>query len=621
MLAGLVSLLSACQGDSPTSTNAPPEQRPPVTPKATTLTVAPDSVALGAAGDTARFTATVKDQNGNIMSGLTVAWSSSDTAVAKVSSSGLVTSVNTGAAVISASLKSLKAEKRAVVKIPPKATSISLSPDSLVVGTWGDTARFATTVRDQNGNAMSGFSVTWASSDTSVARVDASGRVTSRKAGQAMISASIEGLKAERKIAVMLQMNARCKVPTGFPTKGGVAGSPSFVRASQAFDVQSPRYGMKEIAPGDFDGDGDQDIMVFSSNFPPAVRAGEVLFWRNVGGNFVEATSEAFGDAKVVADHTRHIEIADLNGDRLLDVFAAQHGYDTSPWDGAPDLLILSQGGGKVREVSATNLSPYEKNNYTHASAAGDIDCDGDVDLFAGSGGGMHGSQSHHLYVNSGTGSFTAEDARIPDVKIYDVILTSALLCDFDRDGDPEMYLGGSHDTEDRLLVNDGFGKFRAAPPGVRFPKRYGITGNTVDLHCSDVNRDGWMDLVIAGANKEYGTDAARGGFDVWINRGDLRFENATASLVPNEVVQDWNWRAFPTDFNADGWPDIFAKSNVGRDKLYINQGGTRFVSMDAPAQYLSWVDANGDQRMDLFWSGGTGPNGEQYTPVLYHAR
>lgn len=240
----------------------------------------------------------------------------------------------------------------------PNATTVSVSPDSVVLGAAGDTARFTATVKDQNGNSMTGLTIVWSSSDTTVVQVSSIGLVTTAKPGTAMISATIGSLKAASKVAVKLQMNARCRIPTGTPVKGAVAGLPSFARASQGFNVQSPRYGMQETANGDFDGDGDEDLIVLSSNFPPAVRAGHVLFWRNVGGTFVEATAAAFGSARPVADHPRQIEIADLNGDRILDVFAAQHGYDTHPFDGAPDLLFLSQGGGSVREAGATSLIP-----------------------------------------------------------------------------------------------------------------------------------------------------------------------------------------------------------------------------------------------------------------------
>ena len=57
------------------------------------VTVSPGSAALSTLGETARFTAEVRDQNGQAMAGAAVAWSSSDASVATVDASGQVTAV------------------------------------------------------------------------------------------------------------------------------------------------------------------------------------------------------------------------------------------------------------------------------------------------------------------------------------------------------------------------------------------------------------------------------------------------------------------------------------------------------------------------------------------------
>jgi len=69
----------------------------------TTVTVAPPSASI-VAGTTVSLQATVKDQNGNTMSGQTVGWSSDNTAAATVNSSGVVTGVAAGSATITATV-------------------------------------------------------------------------------------------------------------------------------------------------------------------------------------------------------------------------------------------------------------------------------------------------------------------------------------------------------------------------------------------------------------------------------------------------------------------------------------------------------------------------------------
>ena len=68
----------------------------------TTIDVSPSSVQLDGIGTTQQLTATVKDQNGAVMSGVTVAWSSSNAATVGVSSLGLVTAVAAGDAEVTA---------------------------------------------------------------------------------------------------------------------------------------------------------------------------------------------------------------------------------------------------------------------------------------------------------------------------------------------------------------------------------------------------------------------------------------------------------------------------------------------------------------------------------------
>ena len=69
-------------------------------------------------------------------------------------------------------------------------TTITVSPASAALQSLGETVQLAATVRDQNGHAMSGATVAWASGDTSVATVDASGLVTAVANGIASVTAT-----------------------------------------------------------------------------------------------------------------------------------------------------------------------------------------------------------------------------------------------------------------------------------------------------------------------------------------------------------------------------------------------------------------------------------------------
>jgi uncharacterized protein YjdB len=73
---------------------------------------------------------------------------------------------------------------------PPVATTITLSPTTLSFSSFGDTRQLAPTVLDHNGATISDPSVTWESSNSSVASVSSSGLVAAVDNGIAIITAT-----------------------------------------------------------------------------------------------------------------------------------------------------------------------------------------------------------------------------------------------------------------------------------------------------------------------------------------------------------------------------------------------------------------------------------------------
>ena len=94
-----------------------PVAPPPDPPRATTVTVMPATVRLPAVGAIARLSAQVFDQNGRVMTGATVGWSSGDASVATVDPAGWVTAVAQGTVTITAAADSASGEARIVVVV------------------------------------------------------------------------------------------------------------------------------------------------------------------------------------------------------------------------------------------------------------------------------------------------------------------------------------------------------------------------------------------------------------------------------------------------------------------------------------------------------------------------
>ena len=73
---------------------------------------------------------------------------------------------------------------------PPVATTVSISPASVDLSSFGETLQLTAAVADQNGQAMAGAPVSWTTSDNSVASVSAGGLVTAVANGSATVTAT-----------------------------------------------------------------------------------------------------------------------------------------------------------------------------------------------------------------------------------------------------------------------------------------------------------------------------------------------------------------------------------------------------------------------------------------------
>ena len=183
---GVVTITATSEGQSGTSIVTVNASGPPPPVPVASVTVAPSTVSL-TVGGTQTVTATARDANGNPLNGRPMTWSSGNTNVATVNSSGLITATGVGNTTVTATSEG----QSGVVTVNVAAASvasitISPSPTSVNVK-W--TVAMTATPRDANGNPMVA-SVSWSTSDASVAVVSSSGVVTGVSVGSATITAS-----------------------------------------------------------------------------------------------------------------------------------------------------------------------------------------------------------------------------------------------------------------------------------------------------------------------------------------------------------------------------------------------------------------------------------------------
>jgi uncharacterized protein YjdB len=204
---GLVTAVAAgtatitATSETKTGTSAITVSAPASVPVAS-VTVSPSTASL-LVGSTAQLSATTRDANNNILTGRIVTWSSSNTGISTVSTSGLVTAVAPGTATITATSETKTGTSAITVSATPVA-SVTVSPATASVQVGG-TVQFSAVTRDANNNVLTGRSITWNSNTPSFATVSASGLATAVTAGTVQITATSEGKTGTASLTVQAQ--------------------------------------------------------------------------------------------------------------------------------------------------------------------------------------------------------------------------------------------------------------------------------------------------------------------------------------------------------------------------------------------------------------------------------
>ena len=347
----------------------------------------------------------------------------------------------------------------------------------------------------------------------------------------------------------------------------------------------------------DLDSDGDLDLIIARQLYPPA--PSQVYAFRNDGaGNFTDSTADVFAGQKIMAETWRHWAIADFNGDGRNDLFVADHGFDPYTEEdvhtGGQSRIFIQNDLGQLVDETFERLPQMLA--FTHNVAAGDVDNDGDVDVYMGNRAG-HVHVGPRFYINDGNGYFSDEPERIPwriASKESYADYASCILLDVDLDGDLDLFLGGKPAAEDQdithdtLLLNDGTGIFDYAPPNSLPPRLEGMD-EEVGIGTGDFNQDGWPDLVIASQIfVGDGPDRIFTGpqLHLLVNNGDGTFRDETpilnqdwaSSIRPDRIgeTQTIDWPVI-VDYNNDGWPDIFTVNWNIEPVLFENNNGENF--------------------------------------------
>lgn len=203
-LARIVATVDGVRGTSDITVNAP-------LPVAS-LTVTPASKSI-VVNEYVQLTATPKDASGRPVSGYTITWTSSNPAVARVYSNGLVKALARGSATIRASAggktgsAAITVTRTSTSTPPPDSgsdvASVIVYPLTYTLNV-GQAKQMIAIPRDSRGQTLStsGRTVIWRSSNTAVATVSSTGLVIGRASGTTTITVSVDGTRGSSTIMV-----------------------------------------------------------------------------------------------------------------------------------------------------------------------------------------------------------------------------------------------------------------------------------------------------------------------------------------------------------------------------------------------------------------------------------
>jgi len=277
-----------------------------------------------------------------------------------------------------------------------------------------------------------------------------------------------------------------------------------------------------------------------------------------------------------VRDLTLATATGDVDADGDVDVVFANDGQNR---------LLRNDGYGGYTEVTGARM-PADTDRTAGASLS-DVDRDGDLDLVLGN----HGQ--NRLYLNDGTGAFADVTAsHLPSGGDRSEALAVG---DVDGDLDLDFVVANGARQQNRLYLNDGQGRFTEAAVG-RFPVD---ADATLALALGDIDGDGDLDVALANSGQNR----------LYVNDGFGGFADLTAQRLP--AHSDGSYAVAFGDLDRDGDLDLLIGNSFGQNRLYRNDGAGVFTDATAgrlPADIdlthgVSLGDVDGDLDLDIVFA------------------
>jgi len=294
-------------------------------------------------------------------------------------------------------------------------------------------------------------------------------------------------------------------------------------------------YGDSEYGGGvsfaDFDNDGWDDITYASEN------GVDLYFFKNTNGVFNLVTFNGISNTS----KAKQVIWVDYDNDGDKDFFVtAIEGKNA---------FYSNDGEMNFTDISST-IGIFQTDLFTYGASFGDIDNDGDLDLFI-----SNRSPEDHNYLYRNDSGIYVDITGTSGISLEGQLSFCSIFFDYDKDGLQDIYV--SNDKEEninRLYKNLGDGVFQ----DVSESSNAGVDVSAMSTTLGDFNNDGWFDIYIT--NTPFSQVSSIQGNVLLKNNGDGTFTNvATETGTSFDSV---GWGSVFLDADNDGLLDIYVSSS-----------------------------------------------------------